>query len=82
MAHNLKTTFSNACSWKLLKISLKYVAWVQTESILVLVLVMDRCQNRQEAIVWINGSLIYWHIYASVALDELKSYSPVYCSNV
>ena len=31
-------------------------------------------ENRQQAIIWTNDGLIYWHIYASLSLNELTLY--------
>ena len=28
--------------------------------------------NRRQAIIWTNDGLIYWHIYASLSLNELS----------
>ena len=27
---------------------------------------------RRQAIIWTNGGLVYWHIYASLGLNELS----------
>ena len=29
--------------------------------------------TRRQAIIWTNGGLVYWRIYASLGLNELKS---------
>ena len=29
--------------------------------------------TRRQCIIWTNGGLIYWHIYASLDLNELKN---------
>ena len=35
---------------------------------------------RQQAIIWTNDGLFYWHIYASLGLNGLSNYAnPVYC---
>ena len=28
--------------------------------------------SRRQAIIWINGSIVYWRIYASLGLNELR----------
>ena len=35
--------------------------------------------NRWQAIIWINGYLVYWRIYASLSLNELKC---TYCFEI
>ena len=34
---------------------------------------------RQQAIIWINDSLVYWHIYASLGFNELKTATTPNC---
>ena len=34
---------------------------------------------RQQAIIWINDSLVYWHIYASLGFNELKNATTSNC---
>ena len=36
---------------------------------------------RRQAIIWINDSLVHWHIYASLGLSELNPTSSVYPKN-
>ena len=71
MAAISRTTFSNAFSW--INISLNFFPKGPIDNIPALVRIMAWRRKRRQAIIWTNGGLVYWHIYASLSLNDLNT---------
>ena len=69
-----KCIFLNENMWISIAISKKFVPEGLINNIPSLVQIMAWRWFRQQAIIWTNDCLVYWCIYASFGLDELKEY--------
>ena len=62
-------------SWQfriLIQFSLNFVRMVPINNKLALVHIMAWHQIGRQATIWTNDGLIYWHIYASLSLNDLN----------
>ena len=67
----MAAVFLNENIWILIKISLKFVPKGPINNIPALFQINSLAPIRQQAIIWTNDGLVYWHIYASLDLNEL-----------